>query len=179
MHRDLCDFLMEIVQNSLEAGGTRITVDWIDAGLTLDLKVRDNGRGMTPEEIQRLADPYFTDGIKHAKRKAGLGIPFLAQALEMTGGAYSVESEPGEGTLVSCTFKLDHIDTPPQGTLAPAFMSLFTMNGAYELTLHRVKNDGSEYEISRSQLTEALGELETAGSHELLRQYLESCEEDM
>ncbi|MBN2510430.1 MAG: ATP-binding protein [Spirochaetales bacterium] len=177
MHRGLCDFLIEIVGNSLEADATLVEVLWLQEGDTLHMRVCDNGRGMTQEEIKRLSDPYFTDGRKHIKRKAGLGIPFLVQTLELTGGSFSVESQPGTGTQLDCTFRLDHIDTPPEGDMVAALLSLYTMDGPYELTVLRKKQDGSTYEMKRSELIDALGELETAGSHELLKAYLTSLEQ--
>ena len=179
MHRVICDFLLEIVQNAAEADSTAVSVSWRQEEKQLSVAVEDNGRGMAPEEIRRLEDPYFTDGRKHVKRAAGLGIPFLVQTLDMTGGRFGVESEPGIGTKVSFTFPLDHIDTPPVGSIPEAFAVILSMDGNYELSIRREQNPGGSYSISRSELTEALGELESADSQILLRKYLESCESEL
>jgi hypothetical protein len=41
---------------------------------------------MTPAILKKIQDPFFTDGTKHIKRKVGLGIPFLMQAVSLSGG---------------------------------------------------------------------------------------------
>ena len=178
MHQTISDFLLEVVQNSLEAGADRIGVLWQEISPRLSFSVADNGSGMDPDQLERLDDPFFTDGKKHRRRKVGLGIPFLAQILEMTGGSYDVKSEPGIGTKVSCVFRLDHIDTPPVGDVITAFGSIITMDGGYELTLRRVLGE-AEYALSRSELRDALGDLESIDSQVLLQQYLRSCEEEL
>ena len=37
---------------------------------------------MTDEELKKAVDPFYTDGLKHKKRKVGLGLPFMIQAVQ-------------------------------------------------------------------------------------------------
>ena len=58
--------------------------------------ITDAGCGMTPETLNRIAEPFFT--TKPPGRGMGLGA-FLARTFaERLGGSLAFESEPGKGT---------------------------------------------------------------------------------
>lgn len=176
MHFTICDFLIDIIQNGIEAGGKHIIVRLEETETRFSATIRDDGSGMTAEQIQRALDPFFTNGVKHPGRKVGLGLPFLKQAADSLGGSLAIESAKGKGTMVSFSLPLDNIDTPPLGDLAGTLVQAFTFVDEYELSVDRSK-PGNAYTVSRSELADALGELETVGSITLLREYLESLEE--
>lgn len=178
MHFTVSDFLLDLVQNSVEAGADHITVKVAAEDKDLTLEVEDNGKGMDAQTLSRVRDPFFTDGIKHTKRKVGLGIPFLVQALDQVGGEFLLESVLGEGTRLRCSFPLDHVDTPHLGDLPGFFMLALGFDGSYEMEIERYdRRRGIEYRVSRSELAEALGGLHDAASMLLLRDFLESQEE--
>ena len=52
-------------------------------------------------------EPFYTT---RTTRKVGLGLPFLIQNAEQTGGSVTLTSEPGKGTEVRAVFHSDHID---------------------------------------------------------------------
>ncbi|MFR2562753.1 MAG: ATP-binding protein [Anaeromassilibacillus sp.] len=85
---------MDIAQNSISAGASCITVDVCeDAALDrLTIRIVDNGRGMTAEQVARVIDPFFTT---RTTRK--VGIPLFKMEAEMTGGELRIDSEPGKG----------------------------------------------------------------------------------
>lgn len=178
MHFTVSDFLLDLVQNSVEAGATHIVLKVLEGDRFLELVVDDNGKGMDKQTLARVRDPFFTDGVKHVKRKVGLGIPFLVQALEQVDGDFELESQPGKGTHLRCTFPLDHVDTPQLGDLPGFFLLALSFDGEYELEIHRLdKRRGVAFSVSRSELVEALGGLHDAASMLLLRSFLESQEE--
>jgi hypothetical protein len=178
LHFTVSDFLLDLVQNSVEAGAGHIAVKVFKDDSTLELVVDDNGKGMDERTLARVRDPFFTDGVKHAKRKVGLGIPFLVQALEQVNGNFELESEPGKGTHLRCSFPLDHVDTPQLGDLPGFFLLALGFDGDYEMVIQRHdRQRGLEYQVSRSELVEALGGLHDAASMVLLRRFLESQEE--
>ena len=178
MHFSICDFITDIVQNALEADSRFTKVDVLQNEESLTVCVADTGKGMTEEQLKKAQDPFTTDGKKHPDRKVGLGIPFLMQALAQTEGDFSISSKPSEGTTVSFRFNLSHLDTPPLGSLTETFRQILTFPGDYELAINRSYNQES-YEIVRSELAEALGDLSTVGSLNLLKTYLESQEESL
>lgn len=178
MHFTLSDYLADITANSIEADASEVTVLFSESGEFFEMTVSDNGCGMDEETLKKAIDPFYTDPNKHAARKAGFGLPFLIQACELCGGSFSITSDRGVGTTVVCSFRRDCIDTPPVGNLVSSVTALMTMDRDYELLFAR-QLDGESYEVRRSDLCEALGELETAGSINLVKTFVCSLEEDV
>lgn len=127
MLRELALHILDLVENSLSAGATRVTIelsedtraDW------LTVRVADNGRGMDAELARRVVDPFFTT---RTTRRVGLGLPFLKQAAEMCGGALTIDSAPGVGTTITATCQHSHIDRMPLGDLPTTILSLVVGN---------------------------------------------------
>jgi signal transduction histidine kinase len=68
------------------------------------LRIRDNGKGMSPDVMARAMEPLFTTrphGIK-----AGWGLSSCAGFIRQTGGRMSLHSELGHGTLVEIVLPL-------------------------------------------------------------------------
>ncbi|AAR36150.1 transporter substrate-binding domain-containing protein [Geobacter sulfurreducens] len=65
----------------------------------VNLRVRDEGSGIAPENIPRLTDPFFT--TKRESGGTGLGLSVSAGIIKEHGGALSFESALGEGTTVT------------------------------------------------------------------------------
>ena len=180
MHFTLADLVTDITQNAVEAGADTVELEVSDGGVEFRFLVRDNGKGMTEEELHRAIDPFVTDGIKHPHRKVGLGLPFLIQTAEQSGGGWDIKSEKGKGTTVTAWFDSGNVDTPPVGDLPGMFRTILMFDSKAEIVIRRKKlQNGAEdeYEVKKSELAEALGGLEDAGSLALLGEYLRSLEE--
>jgi hypothetical protein len=167
-----------VVQNSVDANAREIVLKVEDVNGTLRVYLADNGDGMDATTLARAQDPFFTDGRKHPGRRIGLGIPFLRQMVDATGGSFSIESETGRGTELIVTTPSDHIDLPPVGDLATVFQQAICFFGEFEMRIER-RRDGRGYRLSRNELSEALGDLDTAGSQALLREYISAQEESL
>ncbi len=179
MHETLCDFLSDIVQNSIEAKARKIVITITEDERKMAFIVQDDGIGMTQEVLQKVQDPFYTDGVKHKKRKVGLGIPFLVQTIESVGGDYSLTSKPGVGTNIAFSFVLDHMDCPPVGDLPATLMGLLGYPGDHEIVVQRYLKSqlgSDEYRAERKELLEVLGNLSDSGSLNLLREFLQSQE---
>ncbi|MBN1243348.1 MAG: ATP-binding protein [Spirochaetales bacterium] len=180
MHRDFGDYVLDVVQNAVEAGARNIGLRIVEADGRVEVLVGDDGRGMDRDEISRALDPFHTDGTKHSKRKVGLGLPFMVQAVEAAGGTWGVESEKGKGTTVRFGFPLDHPDAPPVGDLPGLVLSLMAFEGGYELEVSRTRDlpgkSRLEWSACRSELAEAAGGLRDAESLALAKAFLESQE---
>jgi anti-sigma regulatory factor (Ser/Thr protein kinase) len=120
---DLALHILDIAQNSLEAGASEIEIEiWENLQEDrLSIKVRDNGRGMNPETAAKVTDPFFTT---RSTRNVGLGLPLMAAASRAAGGALTVDSKPGQGTTVVATFRHGHIDRAPLGDIEGTLMVL-------------------------------------------------------
>ena len=115
--KDLSLHILDIVQNSLSAGASRVSID-IEENLvknTFLISISDNGRGMTAEQLDKVRDPYFTS---RTTRKVGMGIPLFEQTARQAGGHLSIESAAGVGTIVKALMMHDHIDRPTLGDIA-------------------------------------------------------------
>lgn len=177
MHFAVCDFLLDLVQNSVEAGAKTIRVSIEEEHNELKATVEDNGKGMDEGELEKAKDPFYTDGIKHSKRKVGLGIPFLLQSLSLAGGSNEFSSRKGEGTSLSFSFPADGVDTPPMGDVPGLILSAMCFDGDYELIVRRwAPTRGVDYEIRRSEIIDAVGPLTDAGALVSVREFLASQE---
>jgi hypothetical protein len=181
MHFTLCDLVTDITQNAAESGADLVELDVRETDKEFRFIVRDNGKGMDQDEVERAKDPFVTDGIKHPHRKIGLGIPFLIQTALQSGGGWDLQSQKNRGTTVSAWFDMTNVDTPPVGEISGMFRTVLLFAGPGEILVRRVLEDGKRdihYEVRKSGLLDALGDLEDASSLILMDQYLRSMEED-
>ncbi|MCL2070008.1 MAG: ATP-binding protein [Treponema sp.] len=182
--------MTDITQNGAESGAELVelhiseTVDSSGKG-KLSFTVVDNGKGMSEEELKKAQDPFVTDGVKHPSRKVGLGLPFLIQTAESSGGEWEVKSEKGVGTKVSAWFDLANVDTPPMGSIPEMFRTVMLFQGPSEVLIKRIKEAENqppegriEYEVLKTELADALGGLEDTQSLILMEQYFRSLEEN-
>lgn len=153
---DLSMHILDIVQNSISAGATRVTltVDEAPGADLLTIVIGDNGKGMTSEQVSRLSDPFFTS---RTTRKVGMGIPLLMDSARQSGGDVRIESEPGKGTEVTAVFGYSNIDRPLLGDVANALMLLVSSNPALDF-LFTYRYNGDEYLFDTVDVREILGD---------------------
>lgn len=178
LHYTLGEYILDLVQNSVEAKAEQIELVIDESNDRVRVALRDTGVGMDVKTLQRALDPFYTDGVKHPNRSVGLGLPFLRQMIESIKGDFSIESELGRGTEVDFAYSTTNIDAPPVGDIPAVLRHVLCFPGRYELTVTRRRGNG-EYTLRRSDLIEALGELDTVGSHTLLGDYIDSHEESI
>ena len=71
------------------------------AGEGVEINVRDNGTGISAENLDRVFEPFFST---KGQRGTGIGLWVARQLLEKRGGSISLQSEtkfPENGTTVS------------------------------------------------------------------------------
>ena len=119
--------ILDVAENSVraEASLIEIEVSAQTANDTLTVIIKDDGCGMTKEQVEKVQDPFFTT---RTTRKVGLGVPFFKMAAESTGGSFSIISEPGRGTEVEAVFGLSHIDRMPLGDISSTIHTLVVFN---------------------------------------------------
>ena len=59
--------------------------------------MRDNGRGIAPEDLPRVTEPYFT----RFENGTGLGLAIVDQIARSHGWNLAIRSAPGKGTEAS------------------------------------------------------------------------------
>ncbi|ACL65682.1 histidine kinase [Anaeromyxobacter dehalogenans 2CP-1] len=96
--RGLAEALRGLLKNAVQASPAEAQVTLLVTAPPgrIQITVRDRGRGMTPEVLSRVGEPFFT--TKVPGEGMGLGL-FLTRALaEQLGGEFNITSTPGDGT---------------------------------------------------------------------------------
>jgi signal transduction histidine kinase len=81
----------------------RIDVTARLAGDRIEIEVRDNGPGISEENMKRILEPLFTT----KSFGVGLGLPAVHKILEQHGGDLRIASVPGEGAAFTAWFPLE------------------------------------------------------------------------
>lgn len=170
--------ILDIAENSVRAGATLIEIS-VEADTykeLLEIRIKDDGCGMTPEQLRQVEDPFFTS---RTTRKVGLGVPFFKQAAESTGGMFVITSEPGVGTEVRAVFGLNHIDRMPLGNMTE---TIYTLAAFHEeiafFYLYRV--DDRSFTLDTRELKAILGDvsLQEKEVADFIRDYLRTNAEE-
>ena len=88
--------------------------------VTICFEVKDNGIGMTADQMERIFEP-FTQAESGTTRKfggSGLGLSITKNIIEMMGGTLSVESTPGIGSKFSFELTFDAVELSVKGDIA-------------------------------------------------------------
>lgn len=151
--RELSLNVMDIVQNCITAKASLIEVTQRQTGESLVISIKDNGCGMTPEQVEGVISPFFTS---RTTRSVGLGVPLFKMACEQTGGSFSIESEKNVGTEVTARFVTSHIDMTPVGDMNETLVLLITCNTDIDF-LYINELDGKSFTLDTRELREVLG----------------------
>ncbi len=123
--KDISYHMLDIVQNSLNAGASAVEISIKEQAGLLTLVIKDNGSGMSEDLMNQVTDPFFTSSVT---KKVGLGLPLLKQNAKLTGGSFHIASEKATGTTVTATFNTQHIDMIPYGDIAMSIRTLIACN---------------------------------------------------
>ena len=152
--KELSLHLLDIVKNSTAAGASLVRVELTEAAdRTLTIVIADNGRGMSPELLCAVSDPFTTT---RTTRKVGLGIPLYRMAAEQTGGSVTLESAERVGTTVKAVFHLDHLDCAPMGDL-PGTAALIIQGSPCADFLFAHTTPRGSYALDTREMRELLG----------------------
>lgn len=91
---------LNLFLNSIEAmdsgGELSVTVNYEATTKIMKITVKDTGKGIDPDELGNIFDPYFTT----KQSGTGLGLAIVHRIIESHNGEIKVESTPGKGTSV-------------------------------------------------------------------------------
>jgi signal transduction histidine kinase/CheY-like chemotaxis protein len=92
------DLTFSAVSETMAPGRSR-EYPTLKAGPYIRISVADSGIGMDAATLLRATEPFFT--TKPKGQGTGLGLSMAQGFAEQSGGALSIRSEPGSGTIVS------------------------------------------------------------------------------
>jgi PAS domain S-box-containing protein len=104
--------LINVIDNAIDAsprGGLSIVIAAYEflyqeqPGIMI--QVRDAGKGISPEVLSRVFEPFFTSGKRNG---TGLGMAICKNIIERHRGEIHLTSAVGEGTIVSIWLPLSH-----------------------------------------------------------------------
>ena len=167
--------ILDVAENSVRAGASLIEISVVASteADTLTVCIKDNGCGMTKEQVEKVQDPFFTT---RTTRKVGLGVPFFKQAAESTDGTFSIISEVNKGTEVEAVFGLSHIDRMPLGDISATIHTLVVFNESIRF-IYRYRYNENEFVLDTQEFREILGEDVSFAELEVsrfIKEYLES-----
>jgi signal transduction histidine kinase len=95
--RSLLGYLIQNAREAMPKGRGRISfTTQVDDRNWVFLEVRDSGNGMTPEVLKHATEPFFTTKAG----RSGIGLTVAHGIWRRHRGALSIESQPGEGTVI-------------------------------------------------------------------------------
>jgi two-component system nitrogen regulation sensor histidine kinase NtrY len=93
---------VNLIQNAIQSfrsGNETITIMLRQQNNTFNITIQDSGPGISPENLKKIFEPYFT-----TKRKGtGLGLAIVKRIIENHGGSISIDSNVGVGTKINIT----------------------------------------------------------------------------
>ncbi len=105
--------LINLLSNSVkftDQGGVTLRLeakngnpDWI----TLKGEVKDTGRGIEPEDIERIFRPFEQLASAVEQKGTGLGLAITRQFVELMGGEISAASQPGKGSTFYFSIRVE------------------------------------------------------------------------
>jgi signal transduction histidine kinase len=99
----LAEILLNLLQNARdvlgEKGNIFVTAD-CRPDYAVEISVRDDGPGISPDKTERIFEAYYTT----KKKGSGLGLAIVKHNAELYGGTVRVESELGKGAKFTLIF---------------------------------------------------------------------------
>jgi len=95
--------VVNLLTNALRYGGGAVEVSVHDEGCNVRIAVRDQGKGISPDFIERIFEPYERGAKSGEPKGLGVGLYISRQLAVSHGGQLTVESTPGQGACFSLT----------------------------------------------------------------------------
>jgi len=98
------EVLINILKNAVEAmeENGEIKIDLYREKKGVALSIKDNGKGIPKENLEKVLDPFFT--TKKHTLNFGLGLSYCYNVMELHKGNLELVSQEGEGTTVILNF---------------------------------------------------------------------------
>jgi signal transduction histidine kinase len=92
--------------STLPSSGRRVCINNVLRGSYMKITVTDWGKGITPEQLPKLFDPFYTTK-DNSPRGLGIGLSLVKQTVEQDySGTLMVSSNPRRGTVFTVKLKL-------------------------------------------------------------------------
>lgn len=102
----VCLNLLDNARKAMETGGSILLEGFAEeAGCCI--QVTDTGKGIPPEELERVTEAFYMVDKSRARAQggAGLGLALCQRIVDLHGGTLELESAVGKGTRVRVHLK--------------------------------------------------------------------------
>ena len=99
--------IQNVIINGIQAAAEKkrsVTVKCTQKDFYVDVRIEDTGCGISPNQIGKIFDPYFT--TKQGKSGTGLGLYITKKVVEDHNGSIKVDSTPDVGTTFTIRLPL-------------------------------------------------------------------------
>jgi len=81
----------------------------------IGIEVRDNGIGIAPKDISKALAPFgqVDSALSRKYEGTGLGLPLTKKFIEIMGGTFAIESQEGEGTVITFSLPINSSEDEP------------------------------------------------------------------
>lgn len=95
-----------LVKNALDhtKTGDTVHVEWQTGSSALQIRVRDNGCGIHPEDLYHIFKRFYRSRFSKDQQGIGLGLPLAKAIIEAHSGTIEVDSELNVGTTFTINF---------------------------------------------------------------------------
>ncbi|MBK3802795.1 hypothetical protein GAY33_26935 [Azospirillum brasilense] len=115
--RAVRQMLLNLLSNAVKFSSAPSAIEvqaWLDPQGGFVIAVQDQGIGMTPEQIEKAAQPFYQaeDGATRRFQGSGLGLSIVKSLMEAHGGQLLLEGEAGAGLRASLHFPAERVGGP-------------------------------------------------------------------
>lgn len=99
--------ILNLVQNAFKAmprGGELVVSASVCKNGKIRIDIADNGIGISKDKINRIFEPFYSDGKNTQHKGTGLGLSIVKSIIEKFQGTISVKSEENQGTCFTIEF---------------------------------------------------------------------------
>jgi signal transduction histidine kinase len=101
--------IQNVIINAIQAAAEKkgiVAISCTQKDFYVDIRVEDNGPGITPAQMTKIFDPYFT--TKQGKSGTGLGLYITKKVVEDHNGSIKVDSTPDVGSVFTIRLPLSN-----------------------------------------------------------------------
>ncbi len=154
--QDLSLHILDIVENSIDAGASRIEI-MIEENIKknfLKIEIKDNGKGMNKKTLAKVLDPFYTT---KTVRRVGLGLSLLSQTVKEANGELKIYTRSKKGTRIIACMEYNHIDRRPLGDMADTMLALIGTKADRIDFIYRHKKEGKEFVLDTKEIKRSVG----------------------
>jgi signal transduction histidine kinase len=118
LERALENLLGNALKYTPEGGRVEVGGSMDPGGEKLEIWVRDNGRGIFPEEVQQIFHPFHRGKNALNEPGMGLGLSLVKEVVDLHGGEILVQSEPQKGSTFSIILPIGENGSKKGGEMA-------------------------------------------------------------